>query len=99
MNRLKLVNKKIVEGKPILKNLIYPIIKKESDDSYIISSASDRMDLLAKKYYGDDTLYWVIARCNGIRNSLYVTPGIQLCIPNKSRLPNIINTFVSINGR
>jgi phage tail protein X len=50
---------------------------------YIISEAGDRLDLLAYKYYGDQTLWWVIATANNINDAtFYVQEGIQLRIPS-----------------
>jgi nucleoid-associated protein YgaU len=50
---------------------------------YIISEAGDRLDLLAHKYYGDQTLWWVIATANNINDAtFYVEEGIQLRIPS-----------------
>jgi len=98
MNRLKFINNLVnSKNKKYFKNIIYPNIEKETNDIYIISKSTDRLDLLAKKYYSDDSLYWVIARCNGIYGSLYLNTGEQICIPNKSRLDSIINEFVELN--
>lgn len=84
--------------KKIYKNTIYPIITKESDDTYIIAKSSDRLDLLSNKYYKNSKLYWIIAKCNGIFGTLYPTPGTQLCIPSEKRLPQILNQFTTTNG-
>lgn len=69
-------------GKPYYINPIYPDTPLSSDDTYVITAAGDRYDLLAEDYYQDNTLWWVIACANtSKRDSLYVKPGIQLRIP------------------
>jgi nucleoid-associated protein YgaU len=70
-------------NKQYLESTIYPRIKPNDDDLYIISEAGDRLDLLAHKYYGDQTLWWVIATANNINDAtFYVQEGIQLRIPS-----------------
>jgi nucleoid-associated protein YgaU len=68
--------------KQYLESTIYPIVKASDTDLYIISEKGDRLDLLANKYYGDQTMWWIIATANNINNAtFYVEPGIQLRIP------------------
>lgn len=62
---------------------IYPKIKPTDEDIYIITTQSDRLDLLANKYYGDKNLWWVIATANNLNDaSLHIEPGTQLRLPN-----------------
>jgi len=69
--------------KQYLESTIYPIIKASDTDLYIISEKGDRLDLLANKYYGDQTQWWIIATANNINDAtFYVQPGIQLRIPS-----------------
>lgn len=64
-------------------NPVYPRIPLSPDDFYIITSIGDRYDTLAKQFYNDPTLWWIIASANNFEKaSLTVTPGIQLRIPN-----------------
>jgi len=68
--------------KQYLESTIYPIVKPSDTDLYIISEKGDRLDLLANKYYGDQTMWWIIATANNINDAtFYVKPGIQLRIP------------------
>jgi nucleoid-associated protein YgaU len=68
--------------KQYLESTIYPIVKASDTDLYIISEKGDRLDLLANKYYGDQTQWWIIATANNINDAtFYVEPGIQLRIP------------------
>jgi hypothetical protein len=82
--------------KKYLSSIIYPKIKPSNDDLYIISEASDRLDILASKYYNDKTLWWIIATANNLNDaSLSITPGTQMRIP--SNISKILNDLEKIN--
>ena len=82
--------------KKYLGSLIYPKIKPTDNDLYIISESTDRLDLLANKYYGDKKLWWIIAIANNINDaSFYVKEGLQLRIP--SNLSKILNDLEKLN--
>lgn len=82
--------------KKYLSSMIYPKIKPSNDDLYIISEGGDRLDILASKYYGDKTLWWIIATANNLNDaSLSITPGTQMRIP--SNLSNILSDLEKIN--
>jgi hypothetical protein len=79
-----------------LGSVIYPKIKASDNDIYIISDSSDRLDVLALKYYNDQTLWWIIAIANNLNDASYsIEAGKQLRIP--SNLNTIINDFEKIN--
>lgn len=83
-------------GKSYLSSTIYPKIKPSDNDTYIISEAGDRLDLLANKYYKDASLWWIISVANNINDaSFYVAEGLQLRIP--SNIGQIMNDFEKIN--
>jgi hypothetical protein len=46
-----------------------------------ITKEASRLDILAGEFYGDGTLWWVIAGASGIGWCLQVPPGIYLKIP------------------
>jgi hypothetical protein len=77
-------------------NVIYPEIPLSEEDFYVISTGGDRYDILAKQFYGDHTLWWIIAAANtSERASLVVAPGIQLRIPaNKD---SILELYRQVN--
>ena len=73
--------------KQYLESTIYPIVK---------ASDTDRLDLLANKYYGDQTQWWIIATANNINDAtFYVEPGIQLRIPMNTN--KILSDLQNIN--
>lgn len=66
----------------------YPEVSFNEDDIYVITTQGDRYDLLAQQYYGDYTLWWIIAVANVgdytseiPLNSLFIPVGTQLRIP------------------
>lgn len=90
----KLTNK--YTKKKYLGSVLYPKIKPNDNDMYIISQQGDRMDILASKYYNDSSLWWIIAVANNLNNaSLSIEPGIQMRIP--SNVSKILNDLEKIN--
>lgn len=62
--------------------VIYPRVLPNEEDIYIIAESFDKLDILAKKYYGDEKFWWVIAIANNINDAtLYIEPGRQIRIP------------------
>ena len=69
-------------GKRYFKNVIYPDVPATENDTYIITTGGDRYDTLALQFYGDSTLWWVIASANNSKkDGLIVEQGVQLRIP------------------
>ena len=82
--------------KKYLGSVLYPKIKPNDNDMYIISQQSDRLDILANKYYNDSSLWWIIAVANNLNDaSLSIEPGIQMRIP--SNVYKILNDLEKIN--
>lgn len=82
--------------KQYLESTIYPMVKASDTDLYIISEKGDRLDLLANKYYGDQTMWWIIATANNINDAtFYVEPGIQLRIPTDTA--KVLSDLQNIN--
>ena len=66
------------------------------EDYYIIAREQDRMDLLANDFYGDPSLWWVIAMANDIEgDSMFPPLGFQLRIPSNAN--RALNEFESLN--
>ena len=82
--------------KKYLGSIIYPKIKPNDNDMYIISQQSDRLDILASKYYNDQSLWWIIAVANNLNDaSLSIEPGTQMRIP--SNVSKILSDLKKIN--
>ena len=58
---------------------IYSNVPESNEDIYVITQFGDRLDLLAKQFYGDPTLWWFIANTNGL-NTMNVEAGTRLRI-------------------
>lgn len=66
-----------------LESTLYPDFNNFlSEDTYILSQENDRLDILAKEFYGDEVFWHVIAKANGIgHGTLTVPPGMIIRIP------------------
>ena len=74
--------------------LYYSNIDYHSTDIYIITKKSDRLDLLANKYYGDVRKWIFIAKANNIFSpTLRIEPGIKLRIPSPENTIQLNNFF------
>jgi len=87
---------KTVTGIRYRKNAIYPEIPETADDTYIVTTGGDRYDILAQQFYGDSSLWWVIASANTSKtDGLIVKPGVQLRIPADGQ--KAYSDFVQLN--
>ncbi len=85
------------DGKQVYKTTIYPPIPPAITDLQVVSNETDYLDTLAYKYYGDPTLFWIIANANNIgKGRMSVPPGLTLRIPVD--ISNIISKFNSLNA-
>lgn len=74
--------KRGTNNKTMLKTVLYPDIARTSEDLWVITDSSDRLDLLAYQYYGSAQYWWVLAQANNIgKGTLAIEPGTQLRIP------------------
>ena len=80
-------------GKTIYQPTYYPSTNAQENDSYIITGTEDRLNLIAYDFYGDATLWWIIAMVNDLEgDSMFPPVGMQLRIPaNASELINAFN--------
>jgi hypothetical protein len=74
----------------------YPDIVAKVDDDYIITGTEDRLDLIAYDFYGDSTLWWIVAMANNLEgDSMYPPAGIYLRMPKN--ISELINSYNSYN--
>ena len=84
------------DGKNVYRTTYYPIIPHSIDDTYIIASEVDYLDSLAKKYYGDESFWWIIAQANNLgKGKLSIPLGKQLRIPGN--INTVLNDLEKIN--
>ena len=76
----------------------YPEVGASEADIYIESEFGDRLDALAYQFYGDTTLYWIIAIRNPNKvnfGSIYLSPGSQIAIPQD--ISTIVDEYRDLN--
>ena len=65
---------------------------KNKADTYIRITNADRLDKLAQTFYGDATLWWIIAVSNGLgKGSMHVPENTIIRIPANENIQEIIN--------
>lgn len=83
---------KLKDGRLVYKTKIYPNIPKSDRDIYVVTQTGDRLDTLANQFYGDSSLWWIIATANNIHDATFaVSDGTILRIPEN--YTEIINNF------
>ncbi len=84
--------KKLKNGNVVYRTKIYPNIPLQDSDVYVATQQTDRLDTIANQFYGDPTLWWIIASANNIHDApITLEPGTVLRIPEDYL--NIINKF------
>lgn len=85
------------KGKRYKTNAVYPTIPYGEDDIYILTTVGDRYDQLAQQFYGDSSLWWIIAMANNSKkDGLLVEPGIQLRVPDNHQ--QIVRNYIDLNA-
>jgi len=82
--------KRVAEQRRI-STVILPVIPLSNQDIYIKTTTPDRLDKLADTFYGDATLWWIIAVSNGFgKGSLHVPGNTTIRIPPSDNIQQII---------
>lgn|SRR6056300_820803 len=83
MSRYRTIPYRRVDEKKVRSTSIYPEVAPSLEDYYIIATAGDRLDILSNQFYGSSEYWWVLASANPNirRDTLFVTPGVQIRIP------------------
>ena len=95
MSRYDLTKRSKKGYKSKFSTTLYDKVPKLNSDIYVITQEGDRLDNLAHKYYSDNTLWWVIAKANGIKGKSALKPGENLRIP--LNIQRIIEDFRNVN--
>jgi hypothetical protein len=99
LTKLKNTNENVGRlGSVYYKPSFYPEISLSENDIYIITDFGDRLDLLSNQFYGDVTLYWIIASSNPNKvdfGSIYIKEGTQLRIPTD--INEILRSYNNLN--
>lgn len=76
----------------------YPIAPQQENDIYAITEWGDRFESLAFQFYGDVTLWWIIAIANPNIvdfSSIFLPIGSQIRIPQN--ISPIIDSYNELN--
>ena len=85
-------SKKVNDGRTVYRSKIYPEIPLRDGDIYVASETGDRLDSLANEYYGDASLWWIIATANNLHDAPFAMPdGTTLRVP--VNYSEIVNNF------
>tara|TARA_R110002020_G_scaffold10269_5_gene39564 strand:- start:1130 stop:1429 length:300 start_codon:yes stop_codon:yes gene_type:complete len=96
MNRYQTTRVKLDKsGVRVYGTTYYPDIPIENSDKFVVSRLGDRVDMLAYKYYGDVSLWWIIAKANGIKGKAALEPGVVMRIPGNTQ--QIVEKFLKLN--
>lgn len=96
MSRYRTIPFRRVDEKRVTSTSIYPEVAASEEDYYIISTIGDRFDILSQQFYGSSEYWWILASANPNvrRDTLFITPGIQLRVPPYR---TVIEAFESLN--
>ena len=82
-------------GMRVYSTTYYPRILLNNNDKFVRTKDGDRLDTMAYRFYKDTSLWWIIAKANGIRGKIALEIGKVIRIP--SDIINTIEDFNSIN--
>ena len=77
-------------GNRVMKTTLYPEIKIDNGDRFVYPIDGDRLENLAHRYYGDSSLWWIIAKANGLDAA-----HIGLEVDNQIRIPMEITPILN----
>ena len=83
------------EGKRVYSSTYYPDMPLENSDEFIQTKAGTSLDNVAHTFYGDASLWWIIAKANGISGKVVIPSQTYLRIP--SNVGGIVAKFQELN--
>ena len=96
MRRYGTTRKKVDKsGKRVFGITYYPQIPLDNSDRLYTTIDGERIENIAFTFYEDETLWWVIAKANGIKGKTALKPGENLRIP--LNIQRITENFRNIN--
>ena len=73
---------KLDDGRVVYRSRMYPNIPLSDNDIYIVTQQGDRLDSLARQFYSDTSLWWIIATANNVHDGALAVPdGTTLRVP------------------
>jgi len=106
MNRYQNIPQIKIDNKPVYQTVKYPEVPLSENDIYVYTTQGDRFDTLARQYYQDQSLWWIISIANTAtagtslpsdlhQDSLVIPEGMQIRIP--ANYPEVIISFNKLN--
>lgn len=83
-------------GIRVYKTTYYPDIPISDNDQFIYPRFGERLDMLAHRFYGDVTLWWVIAKANGLKGKVFVPQDTEIRIPGN--ISKVLEDFNNLNN-
>lgn len=91
-----ILERKLDTGKRYLTAPQYPDIPLSESDIIVTSEYGDRYDRMAQNYYGDLSLWWIIALANPYaKDTLDIPVGVQVRIPLETDA--ILQSYIKLN--
>jgi len=96
MRRYETTRQKLDQsGTAVYTTTYYPEMPIENTDMFVYSRVGDRLDTLAHKHYNDITLWWILAKANGIKGKIALEPATLIRIPGD--VIGILEKFEDLN--
>ena len=96
-NRMSRMKTHLTEKITLEFSLLLFIPHLQDSDKYINVIVGTRVDNLAFQYYGDISLWWIIARANGLTGTELQLDTIKN-IGNPINIDSILEEFTKLNG-
>lgn len=91
-SRLGLADLVVVENTEFWSRPVIPNLDPSSDDVYHTVKDYDRIDTIAKKYFKNEGLWWVIAHANDLRLlPMDLKVGQRIRIPDPRRIRDLFS--------
>ena len=86
-------------GNRVYTSTLYPAIQPNNTDIVmIVKVGSQRLDILAHRYYGTPSLWWIISQANNLSgDTMSVPPGTKLRIPQD--IETIMRDMDNLNNK
>jgi hypothetical protein len=70
---------------------IFPSMPSRAEDIFVKITSPERLDLLAYRFYGDASKWWIIASSNGLgKGTLFVPENTIIRIPADSKIQETV---------
>lgn len=96
-SRLRFSELLVIDGFEFWDLVDYPEVPEQRDDLQYTTIQTDRLDLLAQRYYGDPIFWWVIAVANDLDlPQADLRPNLVLRIPSPRYVREVLFTKVKV---